>query len=77
MAYLLEKVLSRKLQEAKVATTARRALSDILRIKAVEERICGKRLVGITVPNEKEWRVLKSIGIKRLPSIMEAVDPES
>lgn len=71
MSYLLEKVLGRKLKAAGVDKTARRALSDIRRIKAVEEKICGKRFIGITVPNENEWRILKTVGIRQLPRIME------
>ncbi|MEW6096033.1 MAG: hypothetical protein AB1567_05860 [bacterium] len=70
LAYLLEKVFEKRLIQVKIDLSARCAMSDIRRIKAIEDRIEGYRIIRIPVANEQEMAILKAVGVEHLPKVL-------
>lgn len=67
LAYLLEKVLANMLEDKKIDLTARGALEKLGRIKLVENKIRGIKLLSVTRIAPEEKRIFKLLKISDIP----------
>jgi transposase len=70
LALLLEKLLDRKLKEAKIDLSARKALEKLKNIRVVSNRVGNLDLKYVTPPNQELDRILAACGIFKLPKIL-------
>jgi transposase len=79
LAYLLEKALEERLERAKVAVSARKALDLLSTIHLVENRLGETTIRSISRPSPMAQSILKAVGMPPLPSTVsyKAADPPS
>lgn len=70
LALLLERLLDRKLQEAKIKLSARKALEKLKTIKVVTNRIGHLDLKYVMPPTEQLDKILSACGLYKLPKIL-------
>jgi transposase len=70
LALLLERLLDRKLKEAKIELSARKALEKLKAIKVVSNRIGHLELKYVTPPTPELDKILAACGIFKLPKIL-------
>ncbi len=70
LALLLEKLLDRKLKEANVNLSARKALEILKNIRVVSNRVGNLELKYVTPPTQESDRILAACGIYKLPKIL-------
>jgi len=70
LALLLEKLLDRKLNEAKVDLSARKALEKLKTIKVVSNRVGKLDLKYVTPPTQELDKILAACGLYKLPKIL-------
>lgn len=75
-ALLLERLLDRKLKDAKIDLSARKALEKLKRIRVVSNRVGNLELKYVTPPTEELARILAACGIHKLPKILAAPMPK-
>lgn len=72
LAYLIEKILEKSLKEANLSLSPREALDYLSTLRLVENKISGQHLFCVTTPSQEHRQILKSVGIKSLPRILQA-----
>ena len=72
---LLERLLDRKLKEAQVDLSARKALEKLKRIKVVSNRVGNLELKYVTPPTAELDKILAACEIYKLPKILPALGP--
>jgi len=77
LALLLERLLDRKLTEAKIDLSARKALEKLKTIKVVSNRVGSLELKYVTPPSEELNRILAACGIHKLPKILSEPFPKN
>jgi len=70
LALLLERLLDRKLKEAKIDLSARKALEKLKKIRVVSNRVGNLELKYVTPPTEELSKILAACGIHKLPKIL-------
>jgi transposase len=70
LALLLERLLDRKLKEAKIDLSARKALEKLKSIKVVSNRVGNLDLKYVTPTTEALNKILATCGIYKLPKIL-------
>ena len=74
---MLERLLERKLKEANVDVSARKALDELKRIRVVANRVGNLELKYVTPPTEDLSKILAACGTYKLPKILaEPVRPK-
>jgi len=71
LAYLIEKILEKSLKRANINLTPREALDYLDTLRLVENKIAGQHLFCVTTPSQEHRQILKSVGIKTLPRILQ------
>lgn len=70
LALLLQRLLDRKLTEAKMDLSARKALEKLKTIKVVSNRVGHLDLKYVTPPTEELDKILAACGLYKLPKIL-------
>ena len=76
LALLLERLLDRKLQEAQIELSARKALEKLKTIKVVSNRIGNLDLKYVTPPTGNLDKILLACGLYKLPKILAEPSPK-
>lgn len=71
LAYLIEKVLEKSLKRANINLTPREALDHLDTLRLVENKIAGQQLFCVTAPSQQHRQILKTVGIKTIPRILQ------
>jgi transposase len=71
LAYLIEKILEKSLKEANLSLSPREALDYLSTLRLVENKISGQHLFCVTAPSKEHRQILKSVGIKSIPRLLQ------
>ena len=70
LAYLLEKLLEKKLEDHGLFMSARKALQDLSSIKVVISELAGQEIKKVTSVVKEQEQILKALGAQRMPRIV-------
>jgi len=70
LAYLLEKLLEKKLEESGLTLSARKALQLLDPIKVVISELAGQKIKKVTSIVKEQEKILKSLGAQKIPRIV-------
>jgi len=71
LAYLLEKLMEKKLEEHGLFISARKALQFLAPIKLVISELAGQRIKKVTLIAKEQEKILKALGIQNMPRIVQ------
>lgn len=70
LAYLLEKLLEKKLEDHGLFVSARKALQQLAPIKVVISDLAGQRIKKVTSIVKEQEQIFKALGNQRMPKIV-------
>ena len=70
LAYLLEKLMEKRLEEAGLFISARKALQSLSPIKVVISELAGQRINKVTTISKEQEEILKALGAQKMPKIV-------
>lgn len=70
LAYLLEKLLEKKLEEHGLFLSARKSLQLLASIKVVISELAGQRIKKVTSIVKEQEEILKALGTQKIPKIV-------
>lgn len=70
LAYLLEKLMEKRLEEKGLYMSARKALQLLSTIKVVVSELAGQRIKKVTTVSKEQELILKALGAQRVPKIV-------
>lgn len=71
LAYLMEKILEKSLKKAGLTISPRQAIEHLDTLRLVENKLAAQRLFCVTAPSKEHRQILKAVGIKTLPRILQ------
>lgn len=70
LAYLLEKLLERKLEDHGLFMSPRKALQTLFPIKVVISELGGQKIKKVTSIVEEQEEILKALGVQKMPKLV-------